>query len=87
MKEDSKPATFDEVWYHLRPFMPDDFTTQQAIIVMDKFGWIDNGPCTCGLEVYDDPCTHHSRELSPLTKQLSQQQQTQTKEPNNEPRN
>jgi len=62
MKEDSKPATFDEVWYHLRPFMPDDFTTQQAIIVMDKFGWIDNGPCTCGLEVYDDPCPHHSRE-------------------------
>lgn len=54
-------ATFDEVWGHLRQFMPDDFSTQQAIIVMDGFGWIDNGPCTCGLETYGDPCPHHSQ--------------------------
>lgn len=48
--------------------MPDDFTTQQAIIVLDKFDWIDNGPCTCGLEVYGDPCPHHSPERAlPIT--------------------
>lgn len=56
------PASFDEVWDRLRPFMPDDFSTHQAIIVMDAFGWIDNGPCTCGLEIYGDPCPHHSVE-------------------------
>lgn len=55
---------FDEVWEELRTYMPDDFTTQQAIIVMDKFGMIHNGPCTCGLKVYGDPCPHHSEEAS-----------------------
>lgn len=57
----SKPAPFDEVWHRLRPFLGSDFDAQQAIIVMDHFGWIDNGPCTCGLEIYGDPCPHHSR--------------------------
>ena len=42
--------------------MSGDYETQQAIIVMEAFGWIDNGPCTCGLEIYDDPCPHHSAE-------------------------
>jgi len=60
----SRPASFDEVWQRLRPFMPDDYATQQAIIMMDAFGWIDNGPCTCGLEVYGDPCPHHSKEAA-----------------------
>jgi hypothetical protein len=54
-------ASFDEVWERLRPFMGSDYDTQNAIIVMDHFGWIDNGPCTCGLEIYGDPCPHHSR--------------------------
>ena len=61
-QETETTASFDEVWDRLRHFMPDDFTAQQAIIVMDAFGWIDNGPCTCGLEIYGDPCPHHSAE-------------------------
>lgn len=52
-------ASFDEVWQRLRPFMGSNYDTQQAIIVMDGFGWIDNGPCTCGLKAYGDPCPHH----------------------------
>lgn len=54
-------ASFDEVWERLRPFLGSDYDTQQAIIVMDHFGWIDNGPCTCGLKIYGDPCPHHDR--------------------------
>lgn len=67
---DCSPASFDEVWERLRPFMPGDYETQQAIIVMDGFGWIDNGPCTCGLEIYGDPCPHHSEEAKESRRQV-----------------
>lgn len=69
------PAPFDEVWERLRPFLGSDYDTQQAIIVMDAFGWIDNGPCTCGLEIYGDPCPHHSEEAKEARRQVMENEQ------------